>query len=208
MPYNVQLDDVLEVSISMRQFEQRILSVFHYKITEAGAPVDGVALITAFDAEFNNAAAGKFLNAYAGCIHVSCSIQAVVYQWVSNTRRARVVKTPVITGGVLAGTACPPNVAAAITKRSETATRHGVSTLHMPALLIENIDLGRLTDPGKDLYDTLLPRLSGTITTGGGVVLSPVIFNRQNPVTSIVITAAQAQSTVRTMHRRTVGVGE
>lgn len=208
MPYNVNTGDCMEITIDMRMNGQVLLSVFHYLINTGGGPVDGVTAIEEMNVLWNSSAPDTFLSDYAGCITGAVTINAIVFQWITTTRRARVVKAPEVTGGILTGDTMPQNLAAAITKRSETAGRRGVGTLHMPAILVANVSAGQLTTTGLAVYDDFLPRLSEEIllVTSGRMI--PVVYHRTNPALSAPITGAEQQRTVRTMHRRTVGVGQ
>lgn len=208
MSYTVGNGDILEVSFSMRQFGQNMLSVFHYQLQLGGAPVDGLSLITAADAVINLTTAGSLLADHVTAVHETVSYQEIVYQWIYATRRARVTKTPALLLGDVTGTPLPPNSAAAVTKRSDTAGRHGVGTLHMPGLAIESVSDGVLNATGLAYYTPILTSVGTTITPAIGQKLIPVIYNRSNPELSQPISTALIQDSVRTMHRRTVGVGQ
>lgn len=208
MAYDVNSGDCLEVSISSRLFGQRLLSVFHYQLTIVGGPLDGPTVINTFDGIVNVVGGASLLQTYVDAISVDVTVEAIVYQWIYNNRRARVVKTPALTAGTVVGTTSPPNIAAAVTKRSEVAGRHGVGTLHMPGLVNGSIDGGNLTIAGMDLYGALQTNLATPINVGGGGNMYPVIWNRLNPANPVKVTTSEVKNTVRTMHRRTVGVGE
>lgn len=208
MPYGVVDGDVLEVSLNCAYGGQRVLSVLHYKLQTTAGPIDGLTTIDTFDADFNAAAGASFVKLYMDCMNPDYSLQEVVYQWVHSVRRARVTKLPNATVGTNVGTPSPPNIGAAITKRSEVAGRHGVSTLHLSGLINAYHTLGSLTPAGVDIYSPFLPKVFETIGVGGVSDMIPIIFNRASPADSVEITGASVRPTVRTMHRRTVGVGE
>jgi len=131
-----------------------------------------------------------------------------VYQWLFPTRRARIVKVPAVPTGAIADAPLPPNVALTITKRSDVAGRHGVGSLHMPGTGIAGLNGGEWIPVYLDSFGSLLTALHQSVNIEFGQNLVPVIFNRTTPTDSVEITSANSNVTVRTMHRRTVGVGE
>lgn len=207
MAYTVAAGDILEVSIASRLNGQRLLSVFHYVLSTGGGPIDGIAAIDSFDGLWNLAVAGEFMQSYADAMVRDVSIEQVVYQWIHTTRRARIVFSPANDTGEAAGTALPQNLSAALTKRSEVPGRLGNGTLHMPGLAVESVVSGELNLAGVAVYNDLIANLPQVYTFDGNS-LTPVIYHRAAPALSPVITTADVQQTVRTMHRRTVGVGE
>lgn len=198
----------LEVSIKGRMDDQRILSFFHYRYDTIDVPIDGAGLIDTFNPLFNGAAAPTVVKAYTDVTTTGVLLEEVVYQWIQPTRRARVSKIPAVAAGSVIGDQLPCNLAVALTKKSETAGRHGHGTLHLPGILTDFVVSSRLTLLGADSYGPLLDALFKTFDLVGGAKMVPVIYNRTNPDTSVPITTAQVEQTVRTMHRRTVGVGE
>jgi len=206
--YNVNNGDVLEVSFKGTYQGQRFLTILHYAVDTGFVATDGPTMINDFNAAFNLAGAGNGMQRYADCLNANANIEQVVYQFIALVRRARVVKVPAVGLGQVIGTDSPPNIAAALTKQSDTAGRHGYGTVHMPALVNESFAGGTLTIGGLAVYGGFLSELFRIYTLGGGRSLLPVIFRRADPANSVVVLRSIAQDPVRTMHRRTVGVGE
>lgn len=208
MSYNVSNGDVLEVSFKGTYQGQRFLTILHYAVDTGATPSDGPTMISDFDAAFNLAGAGNAMQRYANCLNANANIEQVVYQFIALTRRARVAKIPAVGLGQVIGTDAPPNIACALTKQSDTAGRHGYGTVHMPALVNESFTGGTMNAGGLAVYGGFLSELFRVYTLGGGRSLIPVIFRRTDPANSVSVLRSIAQDTVRTMHRRTVGVGE
>ena len=95
-----------------------------------------------------------------------------------------------------------------VTFRSVEATRRGVSNKHLPlAAGTTYILAGVLTNACKTALSDVGNSVLGTAAIGSGVTLSPVIYHRGvTPVTS-KIESFLVNPQVRTMRRRTVGVG-
>jgi len=208
MSYTVSNGAILEVSIKGTYKTQRFLSLFHYRYERPSGEVDGRVLINTINPLINDAALGKLVKEYTLTLHTDAALEEVVYQWLWPTRRPRVTKTPAVLSGNVAGDPAPPNIAMALTKRGDAAGRHGVGTLHMPALSLVNIDGGEFTLLGQDSYGQMLTKLAEVINIEFGENLIPVILNRGDPANSPQILDTFSHKQVRTMHRRTVGLGE
>lgn len=208
MPYTVGNGAILEVSIRGTYDSQRFISLFHYKYELPSGDTNGILLINTINPLFNSADAGTVLKEYTDCLNEQAVVEEVVYQWVQPTRRARVVKSPVIANGAVLGDGAPPNLAMSLTKRSDVAGRHGVGTLHMPALTAANYNRGRFTLLGQDLYGPLQTAILSPLNIEFGENMVPIVYDRVVPANSAEITTVVNNQTVRTMHRRTVGLGE
>jgi hypothetical protein len=206
--YTVNDGAILEVSFRGQCLQQRTISLFHYRFVNTVGPLDGLALINAINPLLNANAAGKLLKDYMDACQADFFMEQIVYQWISPTRRPRIVKLPAIANGTVVGTAAPPNIAVALTKKTDIAGRRGVGTLHMPALNLEGLNGGEINLLQIGLYGNLLNRLAETVVIDFGETLEPVLLHRADPAASPHITTANANLTVRTMHRRTVGLGE
>src|SRR5262245_21694916 len=156
MPYTVDDGAILEVSFRGRSWDQRTISLFHYRFSNTLGPVDGVTLIEQIDPLLNNAAPDRLVGSYLAACAAGFTLEEVVYQWLVPTRRARIPKTPAATAGTVVGTLAPPNLSVALSKTSDVAGRRGHGTLHMPGLTLDGIDGGRITLLQQDLYGPLL----------------------------------------------------
>jgi len=208
MSYTVDDGAILEVSFRGRYAEQRMISLFHYRFENGSGPVNGASEIALIDPLINQNIDGRLLKEYLKCCNAEYNMEEVVYQWLWPTRRPRVVRIPASVPGQLVGTAAPSCISAALTKRTDIAGRKGVGTLHMPALTMENISGSSFTLLGLATYSTMLEKLHEVINIDFGQNLHPVLLHRVAPDQSPEITGATSNFTVRTAHRRTVGVGE
>jgi len=208
MSYDVANGDVLEVTIQGVMNSQRVLHVLHYELNDLPAPTDGPTLIDDFNLVFNVPGAGSYIGDFAAVVCDSYKFQTVVYQWIFATRRARIVYVPAVLQGEVATTAAPVNLAVAITRRTDDPGPSGHGTIHLAGVPLENIDASLLKPDALPLYDDIVAQQEEMITAGGGANLYPVVFPKLNPALFKRIVSGQLQQTVRTMHRRTVGVGE
>lgn len=208
MPYDVQNGDVLEVTIQGRLDGQRMLHVLHYELNDLAAPTDGIALIDDFNAVFNVAGPGSYTGDFAKSVAIPYAFDAIVYQWIFATRRARIIYVPENVAGTMVGHPSPPNVALAITRRTELPGAAGHGTIHVGGMVDENLEGGYIDPASLSLFDDLRDWQFEVIAPGGGANLYPLVFNKLNPALFNRIVSAETKQTVRTMHRRTVGVGE
>jgi len=138
------------------------------------------------------------------------SVDSVTVQKIYPTRLAAVVSTVNLIGGV-SGTPTPVNSAITITKRSINATRWGVGSWHQPGLLVTdmaNSGSWSTTKP-QDLAVKLNAEFVGPKTPTGAVgSYTGILWSRTSPTRKTPVTSFTEQLTIRTMHRRTVRVGE
>lgn len=125
------------------------------------------------------------------------------------TQRDVAVTTAVATDGALSAPAAPPNVAMSVTKRTLLATRRGVGRIQIPGLTVGALEDGlwsaAVTTAVQAHLATVLP---ATLVTDGGNEWKWVLPQLGQPSGPYQhVTSVQAQRTVRTMHRRTVGLG-
>lgn len=204
MAWVLQGGSIVEVSIVGELFGQRTLSVFHYKYTSGVNLADGKPVMDLLAAILNDA--GELVDEYANVVSNSLLIRQLVIQKIHPAPRIRrYVYTPAFGIGQVQSPAMTPNVAVAITKTADEATRHGVGTLHLPAVPFAAYDDGEIAAASIPAYDNLLSVLKSPLDTGLWV---PVLFNKANPAASLEITETTLQTTLRTMRRRTVGVGQ
>jgi hypothetical protein len=208
MAYTVQNGDILECTIKGTLDAQVVMSVFHYRLDMPVGTLDGVATINSFNTKWNAGGPDGLVRPWAGAVSAQTRLDEITYQWVSAIRRARQSRTPVEALGLVVGTASPPNIACAISKTTDVATRRGLGTLHMPGIVNESFLQGRFTPAGRALYDDLVLQIPHVVNLDFGQNMTPLVFNRATPDLSVPITGALTRLTVRTMHRRTVGVGE
>lgn len=208
MAYQVASGAILEATIRGRNQDQRILSLFHYRYISTSAPQDGVDVINTFNTKFNTAAVASMVGAFAAAAPLTAVFDEVVYQWVFPTRRARLVKSPARTAGLREDTLAPSNIGLFVEKLSDEAGRHGHGGLHWGYVGSSDYDGNNFTLGALTNMDNIRARMVETINLEFGIDMVPLIFNRTAPVNSIEVTGTVIKPGVRTMHRRTVGLGE
>lgn len=104
----------------------------------------------------------------------------------------------------------PPNAAMAITRRTSDSGRWAQGTLHLGGLSAEGYDpatgrwLQAWIDQGNVIGGLYASAWAAAV---GETQWEPVLWSPPRAAPGSLILSAQAQETVRTMHRRTVGLG-
>lgn len=186
---------------------QQVLSVFHYRYTDASPIADGAAMLDLIWNRWN--AAGRMLDVYLNALSEKVIAIETRLQWITPDRFAYITKTePTAPTGKVAGDAYPVNTSGAITKRTINAGRDQIGTLHMPGVPITFIGNGSVRPAGLAAYAALATEMTVDIVTLGTVAnLSPVLFKKSSPDISPKFVNCTVQPTARVERRRTVGVG-
>lgn len=204
-------NDIVSVTIDSRLDGQQILLCLHYAVQSIADPPGEVDLNTALDVfatELN--AAGGLEELYANSLAQNVSIYWLILQKIHTiryTHRRYTVAEPV---GLITEDALTPNMAVVVTTQGEEAGRHNIGNLHIggvPQTFVEN---GLVAAGAYAVYEALGAKLLEEYeldVDGTLVVMTPIIFNRVTPTDSPIRKFAYVQDTVRTMHRRTVGLG-
>jgi len=203
-------DDIYRVTFAGTLAAQRILWVLHYRFTTIvdneylGGLEDMVnALATDMQSD-----AGKF-----GAIRVQQSSD-LMWDWVQIQRivptRDIYFRAEISTAGGTVSEAAPPNVALSVTNRTAFADRHGVGRNQLAGFPLTKIEDGLWL---ADFVDTiqalvgaaLIPRFE---ESGVGNEMQAGVFAVYAVTTEINdIIDVVGHDQVRTMHRRTVGLG-
>lgn len=203
----LETGDILQCSFRGTLFGQRVLNVLHYRVYADSTTGNYVT-----------ACAGVGAALYSGVITPGLTMaraQAPEYNLdvirvqKVNGARGRYVDTVINQPGLNAGSCTASNVAATITKRTDNGTRRGLGSLHLPGIPDTGYANGSLTAPYKLLIDAisacLLNPFVVTLETTG---LTPVLWSNRSPTVYLPLTSTVTQTTLRTMRRRTVGVGK
>lgn len=205
MAYTVGDGAILEFTVRGLLFGETSLSIFHYRLDLNLPPEDGVQLINNFDAALNDV--GGFIQTFYNCCTTEWRVPQLVYQWIYPTRYARYIISPDGGSGNVPEPTMPSNMAVAITKRTETAGRRGVGTLHMPGVPSEWVTENRIVQEGTIAYGALANRIAAVVNLGLNTDMTPIIYRRSAPAQSPVITSADPIPEPRTMRRRGVRLG-
>lgn len=111
--------------------------------------------------------------------------------------------------GTLAQVGMPPNAGFTITKRTLTAGRRGMGSLHLTAMGQNNVLNGEVDPAAMPTFNNLVIALAAAQTVSAvGLSLQPGLFNPTRPPTYFSpMFDCILQQTTRTMRRRTVRVG-
>jgi len=202
--------DIVQVSFRGTLFDQRILNIFHYVVNVAGTGTV-VEQLSAFANGFIVDALGtNFQTEFLNCLAPSYTLDVVRTQRVYPTRSIYAQATA-DTPGTFATDTEVSNIAASILKRTETPGRMGIGRVQLagiPTAAYENGSLsnayltGVLTNFATDMVQSLTE-------PARGVTFVPCLYNPTAAGDKFsVIVAATPQSSIRTMHRRTLRVGE
>lgn len=203
------LTDVYQIHIKGQLNDETIRMVLHYRLTSIGAET----LDNRWDLY-----EGLF-NMLDGVGGVLPKLRASVsedfdFDWV-RIQRVGIVRQvyrqfPYLFSGGVESAACPPNVALALNKRTGTIGRHGHGTLHLCGVPLVHLDgglwnLGAMTQVAAFaavIDDTIITPVDGY---GLEPCLAPEFDSIAPPA---LITEVNMSPEVRTMYRRTKGIGE
>lgn len=215
MAYPVSDGAVMQLSIVGNLCGQQVINTFHY-VYDGPTITDGAAAL----ASANTAllAGGKLIDEWFNTVSSDVTGIITAWQWISPLRYRMRTFSNFTTDGQEA--ACDiPNVAAALTLQSVEATRRGQGTKHIPGIPTGVIVDGVL-DPA---YVTQLADLGAAAVLpfiSGAGVCTPVVYGRASnsyvkcgvtipakPESVLVAETYKINPYVRTMRRRTVGLG-
>lgn len=205
MPYTVAAGSIMEVTFEGVHNSQTVMSVLHYRFATGSAITDGRAACVSMNT-VQQAATGLYFSWINACGNQLLGA-LITSQWIKPVRYSAVTTSPATNTGQVAEPCYPQNVAMAITKTADEASRRARGTLHMPAVPLSWIDEGQVTAAGILGYAGVKAEVFENVVLGTGQTMVPVIYNRATPDLSIVCTGAILQETSRTMRRRTVRVG-
>lgn len=205
MPFPLEPNSILQVTFKGTVDDQTCLSVFHYQYTGLTVIVDGEAAIAAINGALQDPTGlyKRYLDAVAG----TWQNGRIRYQKIYPTRYRAIEYIPAVTEGQGPATSLPPANAVAITKRSNIADRHGLGTLHMPAVPSSWVQNGVVQSTPSVNYANVGSAMVQTILVATGQPFAPIMFNRANPAGSFFASTYAVQQSVRTMKRRVVGRG-
>lgn len=203
-------NDVIQVSVRQTLFDQRILNILHYVVTvpHSGATSDQLTDIAVSIANDTGSQliVGSMLALQGPEVSIDNIRSQVVYPARSIYYQADVSQN----GANIAGCKTP-NVAMSFAKRSETPGRMGIGRMQLAGVGDGYMVAGKwdLTGIGAEVL-ALRNALKGSYTTATTpITMVPVIFNPGAPGDKwSVITDFSFEDTVRTMHRRSLRLGE
>jgi len=208
MAIEVAVGDYLQCTYRYLVAGQENLNIFHYLVAE-GAPADFDDVATELWTDFLS----------DDVIGIQPKLQAVMSEDVVITNCDIQKIYPVryaykrfnLTGvnGLLASPVASPNLCWSITLQGDEAGTGNQGRKQIGGMAEESINAGFISGavnggPGDAVTDWWPGSIFLPTATQE---LRPSIYKRSNPATSVTITHTTKHNTVRTMHRRTVGLG-
>lgn len=200
--------DLVAVTYKSTYAAQQIRYNLHYRVTTAGSSSSAEADLVAIATYFGSTLTNPVTMALAALHVPDFNFDSVTAQRVYPSRTIS-METFSSHPGTLAGIPAPPNVAIVLTKRTLTAGRQGIGSLHLSGVNMNSIIDGEINPAIVADYNPLKSALLDALTvTSIGCVIEPVLWNPGNPPTFFSrLFDILVQSTTRVMRRRTVRVG-
>lgn len=200
--------DVVLVSLRGTLFGQRTMNVLRYVVT---VPSTGASitqdLTDIADAFANTATATLPLNKLLPMQGASQTYDTVRAQRVYPARTVYAYSSVAATG-TNASDCKTPNIAVSLTKRTLLAGRHGIGRMQIPAVPDAEITAGIVSNALITLGVDLGNQLIGEKVIGSNGLKIWACTAANVSALDSKVSSTQVQDTVRTMHRRTVRVGE
>jgi len=203
---SVTAGDVLQVTLVGDSAGQQILNTFHYGMaTVTGTPTQA-AVATEVTAKLQ--AAGELVDKFLGCMPPEYNLDYMWVQFVLDTRYQKSVFS-IGSPGTSPQHASTANLAAVITRRGPVANKRNLGSLH---LLYPNKDTGVANGDVSAAQLTAMDLLASKVILTYALAtlgsIAPILIHGTSKLNAIPITSAFSQITLRTMRRRTVGVGK
>ena len=187
---------------------QLMLSTFLYRNT-VNDPAFPAEVDAAIKINAALTAGGNIQGKLLACLPANYTLDAL---WVQKIRPVRYRRTTFIKNlpGTSANNSDAPNLAQAVTRQSTLANRHTTGTLHLPVPTGPGSILsGNLTGVQLIVLNVLAAQMPAILAPAGSIFqFTPILFNRTVGGPVYTVDTAAGQITVRTMHRRTVGLGK
>ena len=201
MAYTIPVGGIVETIWMGNTAGQRTMTVLHWK-NNGTVLSDGVSALGTIT---NWMKGGTVGTAYLAATAADWAAFRVQAQLIYPTRYRPIQAT--WTGPGVGGASKTPNVGSALTRYGETANRHSIGTIHMPALPSENYNDGVLDATITLALGNLLAYWTANNSMGTTSTFQPVLYNRATPTNSVVVIGGTVQPQVRIDRRRTVGLG-
>lgn len=207
---NVAVDDVYQCQFAATLFNQRIRTVLHFRVTEAPtAAQDRWAFYTTLGQYLTTVDPASLYTALRGCQSDDVSynylqVQAILPQ------RLVYRRFPLGQTGSIADSIGSLNYGGYILKKTSFAGRDAIGSVHVAGLPVDTSGGDLWNIDTQDNLDNLASfiRAEAFDDIAGWRAVPCLAPRRGSVVLPFLVTAAEASAQVRTMRRRTVGVGE
>lgn len=202
--------DIVQVSFRSTLFNQRVLNIFHYVVNVAGTGTTIEQLQAMANGFVADAMGVNFMTDFLLALGPAFNLDSIRTQRVYPTRSIYTESTADMNGTFATDTELS-NVAASILKRTETPGRMGIGRVQLAGIPTAAYANGELTAAylATEMSNFAQDMLQPLNEPARGVTYIPCIYNpTAGGAKYSVLVAATPQSSIRTMHRRTVRVGE
>jgi len=206
LPYDITTNSMLSITFEGRHEGQQVMNTMNYVYDGGATTEDGPSVVDEVDDLIT--AANELWDKWLACISFEVIDCVRYYQWFHPIRYAWIGKgLDVDTTGAFVGPALPPNASQVVTRRTDFAGREETSTLKLPGVPAERVGGGIIVPAHVVDLGIFAAKSVNVITLLSGSKLVPVPWNRTSPGSANQLRTSYAHNTVRTMHRRTVGLG-
>lgn len=205
-----EVGDVFQVATKADLYDQKIRTVLHYKLIEVGPGIDADRWALYNTLYTQLMLTGGLLQKLLNCQTDEVDYETVRIQQVFPVRRVFREYAHLFPGGLSGEQAVPANVAIGIIKRTGRVGRLGHGTMHIAGCPISWLAesswiISELT-PVTAFANEMVEEIAGA---GGEYRFAPCLAPAQGSnITPALLTGAAVQTEVRTMYRRTKGIGE
>jgi len=207
MPYSIPVGSIVEVSYRSLIFQQQMMTILHYRYDNTVPIIDGdgamADLVTALDG------VSTITDNYLALLAPQLSLKELRCQVVYPTRQYYHSDARSSNGTWSTGPCTAQNVSAVLVKQSSHAGRGRSGTIHLPAVPDNAYAAGAMGVSGyAAAAATFATALQIPILIAGGPgQWTPVIWSPRKPTSPSEIVGMRLNPWVRTMRRRTVGLG-
>lgn len=205
----LSINDVVQVTFKSDYQNNVILLVHHWRV---GTPPGTGTVAENLDeicANFASDAAGTPMKVYKDCLGDNVTINTVRAQRVSAVRSPYVQRAVTIAGAA-GSNATAPNIACVVTRNTLLTGQSQISNSHIGPMGAARYADGKVTLAQLALMSAFGVRFrQNVILTPSGAILQPGIYHPANApgLDFSVVVGERLQDSVRTMHRRTLGLG-
>lgn len=206
MPTILAADQVL-ITINGTLHGQRVMTTFGYVVESITGSNQDDVVFAALKTKL--ALANGLLDKYHACMPVEYVKGELWFQIIRPVRAVKRVLTNTAAGLSSGESAETANLAGTILRRGDLGNRRNISVVHLPSPTGANwIDNGQFTVQALTAYQELADQIILDQTTvAPAATFAPSILPSNPANLPVPISNANAQGTVRTQRRRTVGVG-
>lgn len=205
MPTPLTDGAIVQVVLRSNMNQQVMLNVLHYKFSKVGGANDYVVVMQDLGTEL--AKAGSLCEKFSQAVHSTTNLLQLDLQPVFPQRLTAFTK-PIGLIGTQLGVAAPQNVSAVIEKLSDIAARFGRGSFHLGGLAAQNFANGVLNDAFKtNSLTPLAVEINKERDLANGGSCLAVLWNKSNANRATPMNGFKVMPEVRTMRRRTIGVG-